>query len=66
MEKIKLLTLRAELGQTTAEYALLMLAAAAIVGVLITWAGNDSNGLADFFSKIVQMIVPKEAAPTPN
>lgn len=50
--------LGSELGQTTAEYALLMIAAAAIAGVLIKWATGDDNGLSDFFSAIIQSIMP--------
>ena len=45
-----------EIGQTTAEYALVMLAAAAVVGVLIAWAAGEDNGLKDFFSSIIEKI----------
>ena len=47
-----------ELGQTTAEYALVMLAAAAVVGVLITWATGEENGLKEFFTSIIDKISP--------
>lgn len=47
--------LRSDLGQTTAEYALVLLAAAAVAVVLITWAKGD-NGLSDFFSAILTKI----------
>jgi Flp pilus assembly pilin Flp len=47
---------RFELGQTTAEYALVMLAAAAVVAVLIAWAQGEDNGLKDFFSSIIEKI----------
>jgi Flp pilus assembly pilin Flp len=44
--------MREEEGQTTAEYALVILAAAAIAIVLITWA-RSSGKLPDFFNKII-------------
>ncbi len=47
---------RVEMGQTTAEYALVMLAAAAVVAVLIAWAQGEDNGLKDFFSSIIEKI----------
>lgn len=41
-----------EAGQTTAEYALVLLAAAAVAVVLINWAsGNDT--LTEFFDAVV-------------
>jgi Flp pilus assembly pilin Flp len=43
---------REEEGQTTAEYALVILAAAAIAIVLITWA-RSSGKLPAFFDKII-------------
>ncbi|MDQ4149376.1 MAG: DUF4244 domain-containing protein [Actinomycetota bacterium] len=48
--------IRSELGQTTAEYALVLLAAAAVAIVLITWARGD-HGLSDFFSSIIKRII---------
>ncbi|MEX2588188.1 MAG: DUF4244 domain-containing protein [Actinomycetota bacterium] len=45
--------LRTEIGQTTAEYALVLLAAALIAFILIAWASNDEAGLSDFFSSII-------------
>jgi Flp pilus assembly pilin Flp len=48
--------LRSELGQTTAEYALVILAAAAIAVVLITWA-RSSGKLPAFFDQIIDKIV---------
>jgi uncharacterized protein DUF4244 len=40
--------LHAETAQTTAEYALVILAAAALAGLLITWAGSGAvNRLFD-------------------
>jgi Flp pilus assembly pilin Flp len=48
-------TMKAEVGQTTAEYALVILAAAAVAVVLITWARN-SGKLPAFFDKIIDEI----------
>ena len=45
----------AENGQTTAEYALVILAAAAIAVVLIVWA-RSSGKLPAFFDKIIDSI----------
>ena len=47
--------LRGERGQTTAEYALVILAAAAIAVVLITWA-RSSGKLPAFFDHIIDTI----------
>jgi Flp pilus assembly pilin Flp len=46
---------RSERGQTTAEYALVILAAAAIAIVLIAWA-RSSGKLPAFFDKIIDDI----------
>jgi Flp pilus assembly pilin Flp len=46
---------REERGQTTAEYALVILAAAAIAVVLITWA-RASGKLPAFFDSIVDQV----------
>ena len=50
-----------EIGQTTAEYALVMLAAAAVVAVLIAWARGEDNGLKEFFSSIIQKVASTAA-----
>lgn len=42
-------------GQTTAEYALVILAAAAIAVVLIAWA-QSSGTLSSFFDSIIQRV----------
>lgn len=47
--------LRAERGQTTAEYALVILAAAAVAVVLITWA-RSSGRLPAFFDSIIDQV----------
>jgi Flp pilus assembly pilin Flp len=44
-----------ELGQTTAEYALVILAAAAVAVVLITWA-RSSGKLPAFFDDIIDQV----------
>jgi Flp pilus assembly pilin Flp len=44
-----------ELGQTTAEYALVILAAAAIAVVLIAWA-RSSGKLPAFFDNIIDKV----------
>lgn len=48
-------SLRRQEGQTTAEYALVILAAAAIAIVLIAWA-RSSGKLPAFFDKIIDDI----------
>jgi Flp pilus assembly pilin Flp len=48
--------LRPERGQTTAEYALVILAAAAIALVLLAWA-RSSGKLPEFFDRIIDRIV---------
>ena len=48
-------TATSEGGQTTAEYALVILAAAAIAVVLIAWA-RSSGKLPAFFDKIIDSI----------
>lgn len=45
-----------ERGQTTAEYALVILAAAAIALVLLAWA-RSSGKLPAFFDQIIDRIV---------
>lgn len=46
---------RKEEGQTTAEYALVILAAAAVAVVLIAWAHN-SGKLPAFFDDIINQV----------
>jgi Flp pilus assembly pilin Flp len=45
-----------EAGQTTAEYALVILAAAAVAIVLITWA-RSSGKLPAFFDKVIDNLI---------
>lgn len=47
--------LRSERGQTTTEYALVILAAAAIALVLLAWA-RSSGKLPAFFDEIIDRI----------
>jgi Flp pilus assembly pilin Flp len=44
-----------DLGQTTAEYALVILAAAAVAVVLIAWA-RSSGKLPAFFDNIIDQV----------
>jgi len=46
-----------ELGQTTAEYALVILGAAAIATLLITWA-TKSDAITNLFDSVVSKILP--------
>jgi Flp pilus assembly pilin Flp len=48
--------LRREEGQTTAEYALVILAAAAVAIVLIAWA-KSSGKLPAFFDQIIDSVI---------
>jgi hypothetical protein len=50
---------RSERGQTTAEYALVILAAAAIAFVLLAWA-RSSGKLPEFFDEIIDRISGSE------
>lgn len=52
--------LRREEGQTTAEYALVILAAAAIAVVLIAWA-RSSGKLPAFFDNIIDQVAGSAA-----
>ena len=47
--------LKWEAGQTTAEYALVLLAAAAIAVVLLQWASGDGN-LSEFFTAVINQV----------
>lgn len=50
---------RGQSGQTTAEYALVLLVAAVIVGVFATFA--KSGALTDMFQQIVSSLVERAA-----
>ncbi len=45
-----------ESGQTTAEYALVILGAAAVAGALIAWAGGG-DVIKSFFDKIFSQLM---------
>jgi hypothetical protein len=44
-------------GQSTAEYALVMIAAAAIAGLIVMWA-HKTNLISSLFSSVVSHILP--------
>jgi Flp pilus assembly pilin Flp len=48
---------RAESGQTTAEYALVMLAAAAVAGLVLGWA-TKSHTISRLFDTVIDKLVP--------
>ena len=48
--------MRREEGQTTAEYALVILAAAAVAVVLIAWA-HSSGKLPAFFDQVINSVM---------
>ena len=48
---------RAEAGQSTAEYALVMLAAAAVAGLVVMWA-HKTNIVSSLFSAVIHKILP--------
>jgi Flp pilus assembly pilin Flp len=50
-----------EEGQTTSEYALVILAAAAVAVVLITWA-HSSGKLPAFFDQIIDTVIGDASA----
>lgn len=56
---VRIRSLRQEIGQTTAEYALVLLGAAAVAIVLINWAGSDDNGIKEFFQRIMEKLQSK-------
>ena len=48
---------RAEWGQTTAEYALVMLAAAAVAGLVLAWA-TKSHTISRLFDAVIGKLLP--------
>jgi Protein of unknown function (DUF4244) len=46
-----------EIGQSTAEYALVILGAVAIATLLITWATN-SHAISGLFDKVINQVLP--------
>jgi Flp pilus assembly pilin Flp len=47
---------RTEDGQSTAEYALVIVAAAAIVGLLLSWI-TKSNGIGSIFNGVIGKVM---------
>ena len=47
----------AESGQTTAEYALVMLAAAAVAGLVLAWA-TKSHAMSRLFDAVIDKVIP--------
>jgi hypothetical protein len=47
---------RVEIGQTTAEYALVILGAAALATLLITWAGR-SHAIGKLFDEVIGKVL---------
>ena len=48
---------RAEWGQATAEYALVMLAAAAVAGLVLAWA-TKSHTISRLFDAVIGKLLP--------
>ena len=48
---------RADQGQTTAEYALVMLAAAAVAGLVLAWA-TKSHAMSRLFDAVIDKVIP--------
>jgi Flp pilus assembly pilin Flp len=48
---------RDERGQTTSEYALVMLAAAAVAGLVLAWA-TKSHAISDLFDSVISRVLP--------
>jgi len=46
-----------EAGQSTAEYALVMIAAAAVAGLLLMWA-HKTNLVSNLFNAVIKKILP--------
>ena len=47
----------AEMGQTTAEYALVMLAAAGVAGLVLAWA-TKSHAITRMFDAVIDKVIP--------
>jgi len=46
-----------ERGQTTAEYALVIIAAAAIAGLLLAWA-TKTHAITNLLDRVIELIIP--------
>lgn len=49
--------LQGEAGQTTAEYALVILGAAAVATLLVTWA-TGSHAITKLFDTVIDKVLP--------
>ena len=50
---------RDERGQTTAEYALILIGAAAVAGLLLAWA-TKTHAISRLLDNVIDLIVPGE------
>jgi hypothetical protein len=50
-------TIGSEAGQSTAEYALVMIAAAAVAGLLLMWA-HKTNLIQGLFDAVIHKVLP--------
>ena len=57
LRAVDTIRLRREEGQTTAEYALVILGAAAVAALLIAWAGK-SHAIAKLFDEVIGKVLP--------
>lgn len=48
---------RGEAGQTTTEYALVMLAAAAVAGLVLAWA-TKTHAISRLFDVVINKVIP--------
>ena len=48
---------RDDAGQSTAEYALVMIAAAAVAGLLVMWA-HKTNLVSGLFNAVIKKVLP--------
>ena len=53
--RMRVASFESERGQTTAEYALVLIAAATIAMLIVAWAGN-TGAISDFFDTIIDRI----------
>lgn len=50
-------SVRGENGQTTAEYALVIIAAAAVAGLLLAWA-TKTHAISHLLDRVIDLILP--------
>ncbi len=56
LQIIRIRTVRSEAGQATAEYALVLVAAAVVALALISWA-STTDMLPSFFNTVMQKVI---------